>query len=312
MMRFLIVLWVTIFHPCIITSNTIQVVDGFQSFSFPKIPNIFQSPANTNNDGTTTSTTRSQQESMLLEKINNTQFGKSATITQQRQVLQLVSDLEQTYPSKNLNDIIGSSASSSDKNTDKDLLDGTWYLQFTSPSVLEDEEGNNENTENNDTTEEASSESESWTIENAEENITTKRYNAKGSVSAGGINVELSLQPPKQIFDLSQNTLINEVVLDSNPFIAFVRVGGTFRLSEKKENRAVVAFNVCQLETTATFKTLLPTVDLSFLFRLIALIKGTTENGWLETTYLSDTIRIGRGNKVSMFVLTRNPDAVTP
>ena len=222
MMRFLIVLWVTIFHPCIITSNTIQVVDGFQSFSFPKIPNIFQSPANTNNDGTTTSTTRSQQESMLLEKINNTQFGKSATIAQQRQVLQLVSDLEQTYPSKNLNDIIGSSASPSDKNTDKDLLDGTWYLQFTSPSVLEDEEGNNENTENNDTAEEASSESESWTIENAEENITTKRYNAKGSVSAGGINVELSLQPPKQIFDLSQNTLINEVVLDSNPLYVLI------------------------------------------------------------------------------------------
>jgi len=30
-----------------------------------------------------------------------------------------------------------------------------------------------------------------------------------------------------------------------------------------------------------------------------------------ETTYLSDAVRIGKGNKVSIFVLTRDEDAVT-
>jgi hypothetical protein len=40
------------------------------------------------------------------------------------------------------------------------------------------------------------------------------------------------------------------------------------------------------------------------------LIKGTKEAGWLETTYISKNMRIGRGNKGSMFILTRNKDAM--
>ena len=35
-------------------------------------------------------------------------------------------------------------------------------------------------------------------------------------------------------------------------------------------------------------------VDLSGIFSLINLVKGTDESGWLETTYLSEGIRIGR------------------
>ena len=53
-------------------------------------------------------------------------------------------------------------------------------------------------------------------------------------------------------------------------------------------------------------------LDLGFLFNLQALVAGTDENGWLETTYLSDRVRIGRGNKGSLFVLTRDLDSVKP
>jgi len=144
---------------------------------------------------------------------------------------------------------------------------------------------------------------QTWKVENAEENITTKRYNARGSVSAGGINVDVSKKPPKQIFDLSQNTVFNEVALDNG----LVRVGGKFRLSEKKENRAVVAFQECTIDLNFGLK-----LDLGFLFAIRAFVMGTDESGWLETTYLSDAVRIGRGNKGSMFVLTRDEDAVTP
>mmetsp|Transcript_16233 Transcript_16233/g.30708 ORF Transcript_16233/g.30708 Transcript_16233/m.30708 type:complete len:146 (-) Transcript_16233:3123-3560(-) len=142
-----------------------------------------------------------------------------------------------------------------------------------------------------------------WKVENAEEDITTKKYNAKGSVSAGEINFDVSKKPPKQIFDLSQSTVYNEVELDK----FMVRVGGTFRLSEKKDNRVVVSFQECMIQSNFGIK-----LDLGFLFKIRSLIVGTDENGWLETTYVSDRVRIGRGNKGSMFVLTRSKDDVTP
>jgi len=86
-----------------------------------------------------------------------------------------------------------------------------------------------------------------------------------------------------------------------------VRVGGSFRLSEKNKRRAVVAFNICKIGTKFGIN-----LDLGFLFKIQAALKGTDESGWLETTYLSENVRIGRGNKGSMFVLTRDQDAVTP
>lgn len=249
---------------------------AFQSFNLqlPKInvPQLFPPSSNVKNPS------RQQQESILIEKISNTQFGKTATVSEQRDILQQVASLETNYPSPPLADILASGQ-----------IDGTWFLQFTCPSKIDDDE---------------EEESEGWTIENAEENITTKRYNAKGSVSAGGINVDVSLKPPKQIFDLSQNTVVNEVVLPN----AFVRVGGPFRLSENNEKRAVVAFKECKIDLLDS----LIKLDLGFLFTAVALATGTADRGWLETTYLSDTMRIGRGNKGSMFVLTRDEDSVAP
>jgi len=52
-------------------------------------------------------------------------------------------------------------------------------------------------------------------------------------------------------------------------------------------------------------------LNFGFIFSLVALARGTKDNGWLETTFVSDRIRIGRGNKGTMFVLTRELGVVT-
>jgi len=39
-----------------------------------------------------------------------------------------------------------------------------------------------------------------------------------------------------------------------------------------------------------------------------ALANGADDASWLETTYLSDKVRLGRGNKGSIFVLRRLDD----
>lgn len=237
--------------------------------------------------------------------MSKTQNGKTATLSQQKYVLDLVSKLELEYPPPALSITLSQSQSLEDDT--RQLLDGTWFLQYTSPSEIDildnkdDVKGGSENVVSKKGVD--SLLSKRWKVENAEENITTEKYNAKGSVLAGGINVDVSKKPPKQIFDLSNNTVYNEVELD----IGKVRVGGRFRLSDKKDNRVVASFQECTIDFKIGIK-----LDLGFLFKIRSIIVGTDENGWLETTYLSDRIRIGRGNQGSMFVLTRKEEDVIP
>lgn len=260
---------------CLILLHGLQMAVALQGFKIPQISQFFQ-PQETNDFP---ESIRQQNESTLLESISNTQYGKTATVPQQRKVLTQVSALETRYPAPALKDILQSGD-----------IDGTWFLHFTAPSEID--EDSSEDVEL----------SSAWKIENPEEKITTKRYEAKGSVSAAGINVDVSEKPPKQIFDLSQSRVYNEVILPR----AFVRVGGPFRLSDKNERRAIVSFEECNIDLGFV------KLDLGFLFNIIGLVKGTNENGWLETTYLSDTMRIGRGNKGSMFILTRDEGSVLP
>jgi hypothetical protein len=253
---------------CLLLLHGLQATVALQGFKLPKIAQVFQLQP-----------TRQEQEAVLLKSISNTQFGKTATIPQQREILGKVSALETKYPAPALKDILQSGD-----------IDGTWFLQFTAPSEIDDDD-----TEEKDL-------NSAWKIENPEENIPTRRFEAKGSVSAAGIDVDVSMKPPKQIFDISQSRVYNEVVLPK----AFVRVGGPFRLSEKNERRAVVKFEECNIDLGFV------KLDLGFLFGIIRFFKGANENGWLETTYLSDAIRIGRGNKGSMFILTRDEGSVLP
>ena len=41
---------------------------------------------------------------------------------------------------------------------------------------------------------------------------------------------------------------------------------------------------------------------------MIGTFRNSRENGWLETTYVDEQWRIGRGNKGTLFILTRDPD----
>lgn len=254
----------------------LEAAEALQNLQLPKVFQIFQ-PQGVG--ATVTDTSRENLENVLIQSISNTQYGKTATLSNQINVLNQVSKLEKNFPAAPLKDILEDGG-----------VDGTWYLQYTAPSELEGDGIEGEQIKS------------SWEVKDAEENITTKRYQSKGSVSAAGIDVDVSNKPPKQIFDLSQNMVYNEVVLPK----AFVRVGGSFRLSEKNENRAVVSFNQCTIDFNFI------KLDLGFLFSVAGFFRGTTENGWLETTYLSDSVRIGRGNKGSMFVLTRDESAVSP
>jgi hypothetical protein len=129
---------------------------------------------------------------------------------------------------------------------------------------------------------------DAWKPQNVEEKIATQQLNNRGSISAAGINVDTSNRVTKQSIDVANKVVVNEVDLD----FGHVYVSGTFRQSAKVPNRAVVSFDTADI----TLKNG-PTLKLGFLFKLIGLLRGTAENGWLETTYVDDSMRIGRGNK---------------
>jgi hypothetical protein len=207
------------------------------------------------------------QKKAVLEAVSFTSNGKTATPEQQGAVLQLVRKLETEAPA--------SSTLLSDPNESK-IMDGTWYLQYTSPSEVGGE---------------------------LVPSLEAATFNAQGSVSAGGIKVDTSNRVVKQIFDFATSRVINDVELDWGR----VLVGGGFRQSPKVSNRAIVSFDTCQFILNNGL-----TLNFSFLFAILAVVKQTKDLGWLETTFIDEDIRIGRGNKGTMFVLTRDPDAVKP
>jgi len=86
-----------------------------------------------------------------------------------------------------------------------------------------------------------------------------------------------------------------------------VTLGGIFRPSPNVYNRAIISFREARITLNNGF-----VVDIGFLFSILAIVRGTKDNGWLETTYLGEDMRLGRGNKGTMFVLTRDIDAVNP
>ena len=229
-----------------------------------------------------------QKKAELLKAVSFTNNGKDATVQQQKKVLKLVGEIESACPPP---ETIFSNLEEA-----KELLDGVWYLQYTSPSeIIEKGEGQDADDED----------IRLWKVENAEEQITTKKTNSRGgSVSAQGIQVNTDKgRPVKQIFDFEKGIVTNEVEAD----FGFVSVGGPFRPSGNKYNRAIVGFVQGEIQFKFGY-----TLPLNWIFDIIAKVRGTTDSGWLETTYVGPDMRLGRGNKGSMFVLTRDPDAVQP
>ena len=94
-----------------------------------------------------------------------------------------------------------------------------------------------------------------------------------------------------QTFDIAKSVVANNVELDFGK----VRVGGPFRQSENVSNRAIVGFEDLNFTLNNGLE-----LKLGFIFSALAFLRRTKDSGWLETTYLDDEIRIGRGNKGTM------------
>lgn len=232
----------------------------------------------------------SLQKQAVLDAVSGTNNGKTATPNQQQTVLRRVRELEQSFPPFRLAD-----ASQAAR------LDGIWYLQYTSPSTVGDNNNNNNNNSE-----------DAWQPSYATEGdsrIETRPFQARGTVSAAGIRVDTANKVVQQILDVSNARVANDVVLEWGR----VYVAGSFRPSDMVPNRAVVSFDTAEITvaqqggTEKGWK-----IQLGWFFWILSKIRGTTENGWLETTFVDDTLRIGRGNKGTLFVLTRDVDAVQP
>lgn len=220
-----------------------------------------------------------------MEAISGTENGKSATLEQQAKVLDLVQTLESLAPQSTIQGIL----------TDPKIatkIDGVWYLQYTAPSNLGD----------------VDQFPNAWKPVNAAEGasrIPTKpapRNANKGAVQAVGLAVDASNRVVQQIFTVATSRVQNKLDFGWGR----VEVEGNFRPSDTVPNRAIVGFDRAQIFLDVGGIS----IDLSWFFNSILpfLNGGSRDNGWVETTYIDDDIRIGRGNKGTLFVITRSQD----
>jgi len=94
-----------------------------------------------------------------------------------------------------------------------------------------------------------------------------------------------------------------------------VRVAGGFEADAQIGNRALVSFDTLDVfflggGTGATARRLLRAGALFSAVRSLkpALANGADDASWLDTTYISERARLGRGNKGSVFILERSDD----
>lgn len=255
-------------------------VQNGQSFNIAQLVKDTTSGFNMVTNGNRLNTLQSE----LLSAVSNTGNGKQATIDQQAKVLSIVGELESLgKPSDELlTDFTGEACK----------LDGCWYLQYTSPSELED--GGKDQFP------------DAWKPSVTETPlITTKKFGQSGAVSAGGIKVDTNNRLVQQIIDVKNSRISNVICLD----FGTVRVSGSIERSDVSPLRVIVSFDELKVKLDK-----LGGLELNFgiIFSLRSIARGTKQSGWLETTFLSEDVRIGRGNKGTMFILTRDQSSVLP
>lgn len=138
-----------------------------------------------------------------------------------------------------------------------------------------------------------------------------------GVVNASGISVDVSQDAlPVQEVDVASGRIGNEVTISLLGQRVILRVSGGFKPAEPPApgTRAIVTFDSLDI-FTKDGKRLLSAGWIFDLARRInpGLQNGADESSWLETTYISENARLGRGNKGSVFVLERvsqNSEAV--
>ena len=134
------------------------------------------------------------------------------------------------------------------------------------------------------------------------------------AVNASGIIVDTTKAPPVQVVDVASQRVANEIRFELPLGITgFVRVAGSFELDASNGRRALVEFDTLDVFTfgseTAEGQRVLRA---GWLFKVVKMLKPSALNGddsasWLDTTYLSPRVRLGRGNKGSVFILERCP-----
>lgn len=244
--------------------------DHVGAFNLPRLTNVFKPTA--------TASRIENYEPQLLRLISNTGNGKRADLDTQVSVLSLVRTMETSATP---------SATLLSNSEEAKILDGDWFLQYTAPSEIDELDTDDK-----------------WVAVKAsegDEQIDTRQFKGAGSVSGGGIPVDASDSVALQSFDIQRSRVKNEIQTG----LGLVTVGGTFSRSDAVPLRALVAFDTAKIDLNVGF-----TLDISFLFDIRAAIKGSRNAGWVETTYVSPNVRIGRGNKGSLFILTRKRDAV--
>jgi hypothetical protein len=220
----------------------------------------------------------------LLEALSNTSNGKDSTLENQIKVLGLIGYLEANAPvSKTL----------LTDATEAKAIDGDWYLQYTQPSKPEGIE--------------SESDIKLWTPTESTldktKRVDRKQVQNEGSVSfLGLIKVDTAKKLTIQSIGFEDQTFSNSV--EQN--FGTIRVEGSFEL-DAVPNRILATFKNGSLTLKNGF-----VIDFSVLFALRALLKKDTPGGWLETTYIDEDMRVARGNRGSLFVLSRDKDLVTP
>lgn len=249
-------------------------------FSVPKslLPFGGESNSNSNGDGNVQTAKRE-----LLETISNTGNGKESPLETQIKVLGLVDYLETEAPV---------SETLFENPNESKLIDGTWYLQYTQPSEPEGVDLD---------TDIAPWEPEESSLSTTKR-LDTRKANNEGEVSfLGVISVDTSNKLTSQTIGVDTRLFANAVEQD----FGTIEVSGFFEF-DSVPNRIIASFETGKLTLKNGF-----VIDFSFLFALRAILKGGLKaGGWLETTYLDENLRIGRGNRGSLFVLTRNPNTV--
>lgn len=263
-----------------------SMVQESLSFEFPKFPTSF-GPFSfpLKKEDVSPRPQIDKMKELLIEAVSGTNNGKSATAAQQLNVLERVQTLETLRPAPD--DVL----------TSPDLLktlDGVWYLQYTSPSKVGDSD----------------SFPDAWKPVNVREGLSQIDdrpflVDRGALVSAAGIPVETANRVVKQIFNVTASRVRNEINLSWGR----VEVEGTFRKSDSVSNRAIVGFDSADiyLDSLGGVK-----IELGWIFKtVLPLVRGgSRDNGWIETTFVDDDIRIARGNRGTLFILTRDPNVV--
>lgn len=169
-----------------------------------------------------------------------------------------------------------------------DMIDGRWVLLSTIAARVADDEAL------------------------AEQGV-SNAVNASGIV----LDVQDRSSKPVQEVDVAAGRIGNEICFTVAGNDVIVRVAGSFEADAEVGRRANVNFDTLDVFLCGggPARRLLRAGALFTLVRTLkpALINGEgTSTSWLDTTYLSPRVRLGRGNKGSVFTLERDEDKAGP